>query len=123
MKARDIMHKRVISVRPETTLDELARLLTENGVSGVPVIGPEGDLIGLVSQTDLVRQPHEGDTAAAVMTPWTVSLEEDADIKDVARQMLSKQIHRLVITREGRMCGIITSLDLVRALLKQVETK
>lgn len=117
MKARDIMHKRVLSVRPETTLHELTRLLSERGVSGAPVIGPEGDLIGVVSQTDLVRQQRAGATVASVMTPWTVSFEEDTDIKELARQMLAKKIHRLIITREGRMCGIITSMDMLRALL------
>ena len=54
MKARDIMRKRVLSVTPQTTLTDLALLLAEHHVSGVPVLGTEGDLIGIVSQTDLV---------------------------------------------------------------------
>ena len=53
------------------------------------------------------------------MTPWSVSFEEDTDIKEVARQMLAKKIHRVVITHEGRMCGIITSMDLLRAFAQE----
>ena len=117
MKAKDIMHKRVLTVHPETGLAEFARLLTEHGVSGAPVVGPAGDLIGVVSQTDLVRREYAGATVASVMTPWTVSFEEDTDLKELARQMLAKKIHRVAITREGRLCGIITSMDMLRALL------
>ena len=115
------MQSKVLSVHQETTLPELARLLTEHGVSGAPVVGSQGDLVGVVSQTDLVRQDHAGATVASVMTPWTVSFEEDTDIKELARQMLAKKIHRVVITREGRLCGIITTMDMVRALLRLVD--
>ena len=97
--------------------DRLIDFYLERGVSGVPVVGPKGDLIGVVSQTDLVRQDHAGATVACVMTPWTVSFEEDTEVKELARQMLAKKIHRVVITREGRLCGIVTSMDMVRAML------
>ena len=121
MKARDIMRKRVLSVTPQTTLAELARLLAEHHVSGVPVLGAEGDLIGIVSQTDLARPGRSGATVATVMTPWTVSFEEDTELKEIARQMLSKKIHRVIVTRGGRLRGIITSMDMVRALLMLLE--
>ena len=121
MKARDIMRKQVLTVRPETTLRELARLLSSRGVSGAPVVGPQGDLIGVVSQTDLLRQRDEDSPVASVMTPWTVSFEEETEISELARQMLAKNIHRVVVTREGRLCGIITTMDMVRALLAIVD--
>lgn len=122
-KARDIMRKQVLTVRPETTLSELTCLLSARGVSGAPVVGPEGDLIGVVSQTDLVRQDNAGATVASVMTPWTVSFEEDTEIRELARQMLAKRIHRVVVTREGRLCGIITSMDMLRAFLALLDRK
>lgn len=121
MKARDIMRRRVLSVTPETTLADLALFLAEHHVSGVPVLGPEGDLIGVVSQTDLLRREHAGATVATVMTPWTISFEEDTEVKELARQMMAKKIHRLIITRDGRLSGIVTSTDMVRALLALLE--
>ena len=117
MKALEIMRKRVLTVRPETTLAELSKSLTERGVSGAPVVGPQGDLVGVVSQTDLLRQEHPGATVASVMTPWAVSFEEETDVRELARQMLAKKIHRVVITRKGRLCGIVTTMDMLRALL------
>ncbi|MBI4060713.1 MAG: CBS domain-containing protein [Elusimicrobia bacterium] len=120
MRARDVMCRRVPAVHPETRADELARLFSERGVRGAPVVGPEGDLIGVVSQTDLIRGRRAGSAAAAMMTPWVVSFEEDTDVEVLARQMLVKRIHQLVITREGRMRGIVTTMDLLRAFVGRV---
>ncbi len=55
------------------------------------------------------------------MTPWCVSLEDDTPVPELARQMVSKKIHRVVITHDGEICGIVTSLDIVRALLAMAE--
>ncbi len=117
------MCKHVQTVRPETELGELVRLLDARGVSGAPVIGPGGDLIGVVSRTDLMREPRVGSTVEAVMTPWTVSFEEDTEVAELARQMLAKNIHRVVITREGRLCGIVTPTDMLRAFLSVLDGK
>jgi len=117
MKARDIMRRHVLTVPQEMSLAEVSRLLVERGVSGAPVVGPQGDLVGVVSQTDLIREDHAGATVACVMTPWTVSFEEDTDVRELARQMLAKKIHRVVITREGRLCGIVTAMDMLKAML------
>lgn len=123
MKARDIMRKRVLTVRPETTLRELICLLAARGVSGAPVVGPAGDLIGMVSRTDLALRRDSDAAVTSVMTPWVISFEEDTELKEVARQMLAKRIHRVVVTREGRLCGIITSMDMMRAFLSPRTTE
>lgn len=130
MKAKDIMHHRVRTVRPEARLRELLRLFDEHKITGAPVVGPSGDLIGMVSRSDLLREERRAGgeasqgpllvpdvTAQAAMTPWVVSLEEDTPVEEVARQMLAKGIHRVCVTREGRLCGIITATDMTRALL------
>lgn len=149
MKAKDIMHKRVVTVSPNMTLREVAQILSENNITGAPVASGTGGVIGVISQTDIVRndrrsapasvpyyhmEPEEGLRARGfhmeipdytrveqVMTPWAVSYEEDTPIKVLARQMLKKHIHRVVITREGRLCGIVTSMDMLRALLAMTE--
>jgi CBS domain-containing protein len=132
MLAKDIMRRRVVSVSPKMSLREVAALFDELDISGAPVVGPEGGLIGVITKTDLLSQPARGAAEGArgltaerrveqAMTPWGVSVEEDTPVEDLARQMLSKRIHRLIITRGGEMCGIVTSLDIVRALLKMTE--
>jgi CBS domain-containing protein len=132
MLAKEIMHKRVISVPPQMPLREVANLFAEHDISGAPVVSSSGSLIGVISKTDLICQPEKvapgpdrrGSAELRVeqaMTPWGVSLEEDTTVLDLARQMLGKRIHRVIITRAGSISGIVTSLDLVRALLKMVE--
>lgn len=117
MLAKDIMHKRVISVGPSMTLKELAKLLSDRGITGAPVVSPDGKVLGVVSQTDLVREKGEVVSVEQVMTPWAVSFEEDTPVRELARQMVAKHIHRIIITKDGELCGIVTSMDLLRVLV------
>lgn len=119
MLAKDIMRKRVVTVTPKMTLEETAKLLTKRGISGAPVVGPRGEVIGVISLTDLVWLENEpARRVEQAMTPWGVSFEEDTPVKELARQMLAKRIHRVIITRDGGLCGIVTSMDMLHALLK-----
>lgn len=145
MKTKDIMHKRLITASPEMTLKELASLFIHHGITGAPVVDLEGRLLGVVSQTDLVR--HERDVAPPevssyyiepeelsirkgfhveapddtrvkdVMTPKVITFDERAPVKDIARLMLDKRIHRVLITRHGKLCGIVTTMDMLKVLL------
>jgi signal-transduction protein with cAMP-binding, CBS, and nucleotidyltransferase domain len=73
----------------------------------------------MLSRTDLIGRNLDGDlTVKQAMTPWVVTLEEGTPVDEVARQMLVKRIHRIVLTRDGVPTGIVTTLDMLRALLK-----
>jgi CBS domain-containing protein len=144
MIAADIMEKDVVTVRDNQTLKELAQLFITRRISGAPVIDAAGRLVGVVSQTDLVRRdreaqpPHEApayhqdidrwlgrqgfqveapDYAMVrdVMTPVVLSAAADTPVEDLARLMTSKRIHRLVIMSGERLAGIVTSMDVMRA--------
>lgn len=145
MKTKEIMHKRVVTVSPEMTLKELADLLIRRRISGAPVVDRQGNLVGVVSQTDLVRHEHEAAPPAVdiyhiepdrskiqrgfhvedpdsarvkdVMTPKVIAFEENIPVREIAKLMLQKHVHRVVITREGRVCGIVTTMDMLKILL------
>ena len=133
MLAKEIMHKQVVSVTPEMTLREVAGLFESHEISGAPVVSLEGGLVGVISKTDMVaqdeRDPAEPNRRRGpaerrveqAMTPWCVTMEEDTNVVELAHQMTAKRIHRVVITRDGEICGIVTSLDIVRALLTMLE--
>lgn len=123
MKAREIMQRKVFTVAPQTTLAELRRLFDEHGITGAPVTGPEGDLIGVVSRTDMTGAESPAQRVESIMTPWVVCFEEETPVDELARQMLAKHIHRVVITREGRLSGIVSTMDLLRALLQTLHPK
>ena len=79
-KARDIMTADPVCVQPSTTIRELARILEENEISGVPVVDRGGALVGVVSKTDLIRRCGEGSTEAPPAYMFEVLFEQqDAD--------------------------------------------
>jgi CBS domain-containing protein len=145
MKAQEIMTRDVITVRPETLVRDIALLMVEKHISGVPVLTDNGKLIGMVSQTDLLHRAEVGTehkykwwlrlfadsgtlareyakahglTAKDIMSRHLVSVREDAELRDVARILDKRRIRRVPVVREGHLIGIITRSDLVRALSK-----
>ncbi len=148
MKAHEIMTRDVVAVHPETPIHSVAAQMTEKRISGVPVVNQNGKLVGIVSESDLMHRtelgterkrkwwlsifgdPNEiarefakthGLKAQDVMSRPVVSVGEDADLKDVANTLDSQRIKRLPVVRDGKLVGIITRSDLVRALAR-VET-
>jgi CBS domain-containing protein len=142
------MIDQVLTVRPDMTVHELAVFLTENQISGAPVVDPTGRLVGVVSVTDIAETYAEGEErmeaeggshpswrGAAnpedlrgmhvegggllvedIMTPAAFSVQEDTPASQLARTMIAGRIHRLLVVREHRVVGIVTSLDLLRIL-------
>ncbi len=145
MQARDIMTKAVISVRPDTTVRDVAILMTEKHVSGLPVIDADNKLVGIISQGDLLHRRELGteakhkwwlsifanpDTMAReytkshglrardVMTRHVTSVDESAELADVAAVLDYANIKRVTVLDNGRLVGIIARSDLVKALSK-----
>lgn len=138
--ARDLMRRRVATLAPDDTLRDAAELFLREGISGAPVLGPEGRVAGVISQTDLVRRGREfaegkvppfylegGELRMArptavldlapvreAMSPERISVEEDVPLHEVASLMETRGIHRVLVTRGGRLAGIISALDFVR---------
>lgn len=122
--AKDLMRRHVLTLTPQMPLREAARLFSDHGITGAPVLCKDGKLIGVLSQSDIVRQelPSEQKDPEQLrveqaMTPWVVSFEEGTPVLELTRQMLAKRIHRVLITRAGELCGIVTSMDILRAYL------
>jgi predicted transcriptional regulator len=147
MIAKEIMQKKVIAVGPDMTLREAAKLFHESKISGAPVVDPAGKLMGVLSQTDLARHRVRGlaglkdkegsfwvpEQAAGmaglterssatikvseVMTKVVFSAPEDMPVRDLMRMMVREKIHRIVITNDGKLSGILTTMDMLRAVL------
>ena len=122
--AADVMSSNVVSVRADMTLDELATFLTDHQISGAPVLDGHGRLVGVVSQTDIAEaeglrgRPEEEAEAVVgdIMTPTAYTVPHDTPVADLARTMVAGRVHRLLVTRDGHVVGIVTSLDLLRVL-------
>jgi CBS domain-containing protein len=141
MKIRDVMTKEVLSVAPETPLKEVARLLVEKRVSGLPVVSA-GKVLGVISEGDLLFKergpagkpsvlhwlfdPHGADaqlkleatTASDAMTSPGVTIESRRPIPVAAALMLEKGVNRLPVVDGDKLVGIVTRADLVRAFAR-----
>ncbi|HEV7266910.1 MAG TPA: CBS domain-containing protein [Falsiroseomonas sp.] len=143
-RARDLMTVDVVTVPPETPVMAMARLLADRGISAVPVVDAAGKVLGIVTEADLIRRlagevdrpagffaslfSHQqrdaeryarthGVTARDVMTPDVVAVEPDTLASEVAHMMEDRGIRRVVVREEGRLKGIVSRADLLRALV------
>lgn len=150
MKAHEIMTRDVITVRPQTSVRDIAALMVEKHISGVPVLTDDGKIIGIISESDLLHRAEVGterrrkwwfrafgdsnqlaqDFAKAhglkahdVMSRYVVSVREDAELSDVADILDNRRIKRAPVVEGDRLVGIITRGDLVRALSRVQITK
>jgi CBS domain-containing protein len=110
--ARDVMTADPVTARPDQTPQEAAELLLYHHISGLPVLDKQGQLVGVVSEADLIGK--QGKTVAEVMSkhPITVSAEDPLEL--VATTMSAHHIKRVPVLEDGRMTGIISRADVVR---------
>jgi CBS domain-containing protein len=136
----------VVSVRPDTPTREIAKILRDHEISAVPVVDAGGAPVGMVSEGDLIGRDEadrearrdwwltllaEGEaldaefvaslrtpdrTARDVMASPVITVGEEAEVSEIARLLTVHRIKRVPVLRDGRMVGIVSRADLVRAL-------
>ena len=143
------MTKEVITTAPEASIADLARLLETHRINGAPVLDPEGRLVGIITQTDLIQRAQDlelppalnildlhlfletpshfqrrlekmlGTTVWDVMTPDPLTIAPETPLSAIAALMERKKVHTLPVLEMGRLVGIIGKIDLIRALARQ----
>lgn len=149
MLVKDVMTKDVQTVRPDEKVDKVARLLVDNRISGVPVVDENHHVVGIITEKDLMIKATElkvpfyltlfdsiiflenpirfnNDlkkyTATYVkeaMTEKVVTVPEDFPISEVVPLMQKKQINRVPVVRHGKLVGIITRNDILKAIVER----
>lgn len=114
--AGQVMTSPVVTVSPETSVAQIAELLTSRRFSGVPVVDSAGAVLGLVSERDLLART--GRTAREVMTTSVISVTVDTDIAQVRRMLVDAPIRRVPVLQAGRLVGIISRHDLVGRMVE-----
>jgi predicted transcriptional regulator len=116
---RDIMEPNVFWLADDTPLKRAAEALAQRQISGAPVCAREGCIVGMLSKTDLAEF-HGGANDARlvreVMTPEILAVEPDAPIERAIQLMAFEGVHRLLVLESGRLAGIVTAMDVMRAL-------
>jgi CBS domain-containing protein len=143
MQVQDVMTTTVVTTTTETTLRDAVRALADAGISGMPVLSAAGDVVGVISEADVLakerRAPgddrgpvsrllgrgaggdpkHEARTVGEAMTSPAVVIPSFASISSAAGKMLEHDVNRLpVVDARGRLIGIVSRADLVRAFVR-----
>jgi CBS domain-containing protein len=145
MKVDEIMTTDVLTVAPETSLKEAADLLVEKQISGLPVVSPERTVLGVLSESDILfkerprpeekpllqrllgredpglRTKPDALTAGEAMTTPPITIEPFAPVSVAAERMLEARVHRLPVVVRGKLAGLVTRADLVRAFVRSDE--
>lgn len=114
MKAREIMTQDVISIHEEATVEDAARLLARNRISGLPVVNTEGLLVGLISEHDLIAK--QGRMVGDIMSRGVVTVGLDTEIEQIQHLLTNQRIRRVPVVEHGRVAGIVSRSDLVRQI-------
>ena len=117
-----LMQPRVWTIDVDDTVDEVKALFARERLSWAPVISEEGVVLGVISATDLLRQLASGADAAAkpawqLCTYKPITVSPDATLKELARLMIDKGIHHVVVMDGAKIVGVVSSLDFVRAFI------
>ena len=119
------MHTDVATVREDVPVADLCDMLQQAHVNGLPVLNADGELVGIVTEQDVLygTMGGRGDAGGTnpllvrdIMTSPAVCATEDTEVVELCELMWGMRIHRIPIVREGRVVGLVTALDLIRAV-------
>lgn len=144
MKAEDVMTRGVITIAPDATVLQAARLMLQHHISGLPVVDKDGKLVGVLSEGDFLRR-HEtrtehkrsrwlefimgpgriaaeyshshGSKVSEVMTPDVLTVSDDTALEDIVELMERKRIKRVPVLCGGQLVGIVTRSNLMHAMV------
>lgn len=114
MLAKNIMTRDVITVSPAMTVKNLAMTLIKNQISGAPVAGKNGKIIGIVSEADIVGK--KGKDVKAIMSKKVISVKEETPVEEIAQLMTVHKIKRLPVMRGDQVVGVVSRADIVSAI-------
>ena len=145
LKAKDIMTKDVVTVKTDTTIEKLARILMRHQISGTPVVDERGKLKGIVTENDLISKNSrlhiptilrlfdayiplgtsrlEGEikrmtalTVDEICSKDVITVDEETSVEYIATLMTEKKIHLLPVLKEGKIVGIIGKRDFIKGV-------
>jgi len=114
VKVEELMTASVITAQPHQSVEHVRNMLEKNSISAVPVVDSDGHPVGIVSATDLAHEMKPGTPISRIMTEkvFTVPLYDDTSI--AARVMRNHGIHRVVVTHEQKVVGMLSAFDLLK---------
>jgi len=146
LTAKDIMTRKVVSVKKDTTIEQLIKLLIKHDISGVPVVDEHNSIIGIVTEADIIvresdlpfalsfgfsflknyesflknNQEYLNTKVGKIMTEKIKVVRQDTSITKVVNIMINNNINRLpVVDKDNKLIGIIARSDVLKSMLKK----
>ena len=120
LTARSIMTENVVTIRPESSIQDAIEMLLMQRISGLPVADDEGQLIGIITEYALLAIAYDenvrNETVSQHMTIDVYTIEPDAPINKVADLCIMHRVRRIPVVQDGRILGLISRRDVLKAL-------
>jgi CBS domain-containing protein len=125
LRASDVMTQDVITVSESTPLRDVTQMFVERKITGAPVVNTAGELVGVISKTDILRRTNNigawsPSTAGQIMTKPAVTVAPDDSLQRVCEMMYERRIHRVVVAEGPHIRGILTTMDILRAMASRL---
>jgi CBS domain-containing protein len=114
VKVDELMTESVVTAEPHQSVEHVRKILDNNGISAVPVVDNEHRPIGIISSTDLAQDLKLGAPISNIMTEKVYSVPQYDDVSIAARVMRNHKIHRVVVTHEQKVVGMLSAFDLLK---------
>ena len=148
MLAKDVMKTELVTVGEDTPVKEIARKMLDHDISGLPVVNGQGEILGVISELDLMRKQiapdapsiwttlwgknndgmqkyvedlrkYMGKTAEEVMTAPALTVDVSDSLEKIGHLMFNKQIKRVFVTKDGRLAGVVSRSAFLKLLLEE----
>jgi CBS domain-containing protein len=123
MRAKDLMSTEFVTIREDAPVSHLCDVMQAAHANGLPVLNDQGELVGVVTEDDILYgtmgvfdKSGSAVLVRDIMTSPAVCATEDTDVVELSRMLSGMRIHRIPIVVEGRVTGVVTALDVVRAV-------
>ena len=123
LRAKDIMTTKVVTVKEETPIREAVEMMAKNDISGIPVIGDDMTLVGVVTEKDVLRlfyadEQEKNKKVKDFMTRPAVHFDENESLADVCNCLINNDFRRVPVTSKEKMVGIISRPDVIKHILQ-----
>lgn len=114
VKVQELMTASVVTAQPHMSVEHLRGMLERNKIGAIPVVDSESRPVGILSTSDLVGHLKPGSPVSSVMTEKVYTVAQYDDVSTAARVMRNHRIHRVVVTHEQRVVGVLSAFDLLK---------
>lgn len=142
---KDIMSIDLVSIKENTSIRDAIKILSNNDISGLPILDQDGSLVGVVSKADIIEKESShafytfpfredielkcledskffDDAVSTIMSKDLFTIEPDATVAEMAKIMYEKKIHRLLVSEYNKLVGIVTTFDVLKLLATSDES-